>query len=289
MSTAHEYVHVEDRMPDPVSYPPFRHDPRGNRLEWWTTTQTQSGHVLWLRGPMEAVRQVQAVDPAYRDVRHVTDTSGWTHVLPSPEPVVKPAVRLLLDLLKEIIIVPSGAIDLVAALDWYKIPAEGVDSYQWQNTETGELVSSGKYRYRQAPGPQAEAGRNLARRICNVIDRHVLLQDASIVLDVPGHDSRLVSFGSRLAATVARDQGLLMIKVHTSSLFRAAAKELERHKLAQVFDDEFSVPGEVRGHSVLIVDDVIRSGTSMTAVGKAARASGAYRVFGIGAVRTMRR
>lgn len=289
MSTAHEYMHVEDRMPDPVSYPPFRHDPRGNRLEWWTTTQTQSGHALWLRGPIEAVRQVQAVDPAYRDVRYVTDTSGWTHALPSPEPTAKPAVRLLLDLLKEIIIVPSGAIDLVAALDWYKIPAEGVDSYQWPNTETGELVSSGKYRYRQAPGPQAEAGRNLASRICNVIDRHALLKDVSIVLNVPGHDSRLVSFGSRLAATVARDRGLPMIKVHTSSLFRAAAKELERHKLAQMFDDEFSVPSEVRGCSVLIVDDVIRSGTSMAAVGKAARASGAYRVFGIGAVRTMRR
>ncbi len=103
MSTAHEYVHIEDRMPDPVSYPPFRHDPRGNRLEWWKTTQIQSGHVLWLRGPMEAVRQVQAVDPTYQAVRHVTDTSGWTHALPSSEPVVKPAVRLLLDLLKEII------------------------------------------------------------------------------------------------------------------------------------------------------------------------------------------
>jgi hypothetical protein len=276
-------------MPDSVSYPPFRHDPRGNHLEWWTTTQTETGHVLWLRGPIEVVRQVQAVDPAYWAVRYVTDTGGWTHALSSPEPAVKPAVRLLLDLLKEIITVPSGAIDLVAALDWYKIPAEGVDPYQWPNTETGELVNSGKYRYRLAPGPQAEAGRNLASRICNVIDRHALLKDASIILDVPGHDSRLVSFGSRLAATVARDRGLPMIKVQTSSLFRAAAKELERHKLAQAFDDEFSVPAEVRGQCVLIVDDVIRSGTSMGAVAKAARASGAYRVFGIGAVRTMRR
>ena len=276
-------------MSDSVSYPPFRHDPRGNRLEWWATTQTQSGHVLWLRGPIEAVWQIQAVDPAYREVRYVTDARGWTHTLASPEPAVKPAVRLLLDLLKEIVIVPSGAIDLVAALDWYKIPAEGMDPYQWPNTEAGELVSSGKYRYRQVPGPQAEAGRNLASRICDVIDRHALLKDASIVLDVPGHDSRLVSFGSRLAATVARDRDLPMIKVHSSSLFRAAAKELERHKLAQVFEDEFRVPGEVRGCSVLIVDDVIRSGSSMGAVAKAARASGATRVFGIGAVRTMRR
>jgi adenine/guanine phosphoribosyltransferase-like PRPP-binding protein len=56
-----------------------------------------------------------------------------------------------------------------------------------------------------------------------------------------------------------------------------------------VLEDEFIVSGEVRGRSVLIVDDFIRSGTSMAAVGKAARASGAYRVFGIGAVRTMRR
>src|SRR5438552_11858045 len=41
----------------------------------------------------------------------------------------------VLDLLKEIIIVPSGALDVVVALDWYKIPAEGVDPYRWPNTE----------------------------------------------------------------------------------------------------------------------------------------------------------
>jgi len=289
MSTAHEYMHAEDQMSTPVSYPPFRHDPRGNRLEWWTTTQTQNSHVLWLRGPIEAVRQVQAVDPAYQRVQYMSNTNGWTYSLQSPEPAVKPAVGMLLDLLKEIITVPSQAIDLVAALDWYKIPEEGVDSYQWSNTETGELVSAGKYRYKHAPEPQAEAGRNLASRICNVIGRHPLLKEASMILDVPGHDSRQVSFGSRLAATVARDRGLPMIKVQTSSLFRAAAKELERHMLVQAFDDEFRVPVEVSGHCALVVDDVIRSGTSIAAVGKAARASGARSVLGIAAVRTMRR
>lgn len=276
-------------MSDPVSHPPFRHDPRGNRLAGWASARTQRGHVLWLRGPIEAVRQVQAVDPAYRDVRHVSDASGWTYALSSPEPAVKPAVGLMLDLLKEIITVPSGAVDLVVALDWYKVPAEDTDSYQWPNTETGELVSAGKYQYQNAPGPQAEAGRNLARRICNVIGRHPMLREASVILDVPGHDSRRVSFGSRLAATVARDLGMPMIKVQASSLFRAAAKELERHKLARVFNDEFRVPAEVRGHCALIVDDVIRSGTSMAAVGRAARGSGARSVLGIVPVRTMRR
>jgi pyrimidine operon attenuation protein/uracil phosphoribosyltransferase len=198
-------------------------------------------------------------------------------------------VRFLLELLKGIFSVPSATVDLVVALDWYKIPQEGVDSYNWPYTETGELVYSGKYRYRQAPGPQAEAGRSLSERICDVIHRHALLKDASMILNVPGHDSMRLSFGSRLAATVARDRGLPMLKVHVKSRFRAQAKELDRDKLAQVLDNEFTVPCEVRGRSVLIVDDFIRSGTSMAAVGKAARESGACRVFGIGAVRTMRR
>jgi hypothetical protein len=198
-------------------------------------------------------------------------------------------VRTLLELLKEIVSVPSVTVDLLVALDWYKIPQEGVDSYHWPYTETGELVHSGKYRYRQAPRPQAEAGRSLSSRICDVIRRHALLMDASIVLNVPGHDRLRLSFGSRLAATVARDRGVPILRVHAKSQFRAQAKELDRGQLAQVLDSEFTVPREVRRHSVLIVDDFIRSGTSMAAVGKAARESGACRVFGIGAVRTMRR
>ena len=273
-----------------LSYSPFRHDPRGNRLEWWiTTTQTSTGHVLWLRGPIEAVWQIQAVNPAYSDVRPVTGTSGWTHALLSPEPAVNPAVVSLLSVLTEIVSIPSSVVELVAALDWYKVPAEGVDPFQWPNTEVGELVSTGKYRYKHAPEPQAEAGRSLAGRICSVIGRHALLTEASIILDVPGHDSRRVSFGSRLAATVAMNRGLPVLKVGTKSLFRAEAKELERGQVTQVLQDEFIVPDVVYGRSVLIVDDVIRSGTSMAAVGKAARASGACRVFGIGAVRTMKR
>jgi predicted amidophosphoribosyltransferase len=200
------------------------------------------------------------------------------------------SVRLMLDLLKEIVSIPiSSTVDFAAALDWYKTPLEGVDSHAWPNTETGELVYSGKYRYRQQAEPQAVAGRALASRICNTIERHPLLRDAAIILNVPGHDKTRVSFGSRLAATVARDEGLPILKVRARSSFRPQAKDLEGIDLAQMLDNQFIVSDEVRGRSVLIVDDFIRSGKSMTAVGEAARKSGAYKVFGIGAVRTMRR
>jgi pyrimidine operon attenuation protein/uracil phosphoribosyltransferase len=289
MGTVHKYVHVGDQMPDPITHPPFRRDPRGNRLEWWTTTAEQDGHALWLRGPIEGARQVQAVDPLYQGLRCLTDPSGWTHSLSSPEPGAKPEVQSLLSVLKEVVMVPSEVIDFVLALDWYKVPVEDVDPRQWPNTGTGELVSSGKYRYRHAPEPQAVAGRSLAGRICDVVSRHALLSSASMILDVPGHDGRRVSFGSRLAATVARDLDMPMVKVRGKSLFRSQAKELERNRLTQLLDDEFVVPGEVMGHCVLIVDDVIRSGTSMAAVCNAARRSGAGRVLGVSAVRTLRR
>lgn len=43
-------------------------------------------------------------------------------------------------------------------------------------------------------------------------------------LDVPGHDTERVSFGSRMAATVARDFGMPKIRVKARDKFRAEAK-----------------------------------------------------------------
>jgi predicted amidophosphoribosyltransferase len=185
--------------------------------------------------------------------------------------------------------VPSPqAVDLALALDWYKDPVQGTDPRSWPNTQAGELVSSGKYRYRQQAGPQEAAGRALAAMLCDAIYRHAVLGCATVILNVPGHDSTRLSFGSRLAATVARDTGKPMSRVMTRSAYRPESK-FGGTELARMLEDEFSVSEQVRSQSVLIVDDVIRSGTSMAAVAKAARASGARQVLAICAARTIRR
>jgi hypothetical protein len=270
---------------------PFYSDPRGNRLELWTTTQHRGGHVLWLRGPVQAERQVRLLAPEYRAIPGaVSGTTAWTHALQSPEPQLKPSVGSLLDLLKELISLPSPQdVDVAVALDWYKIPDDDVDPYQWLNTEDGELVSSGKYRYRHNAELQANAGRTLVDRLCNAIDQHPILRGSTAVLDVPGHDARLVSFGSRLAATVAQRRTLPLLKVRAASDFRPPAKNLTAVDRAQMEQDQFAVPSDIRGRAVLIVDDVIRSGWSMGAVASAARRSQASAVNGICCVRTMRR
>jgi predicted amidophosphoribosyltransferase len=194
----------------------------------------------------------------------------------------------LLQLLQTIVTVPSSPPpEFSFALDWYKNPV-GEDSYNWPNTKTGDLVNSGKYRFRSQPELQRQAGLDLSNRLCETIRKHPLLRNASMILDVPGHDSQRVSFGSRLAATVARSLGKTMLRVDTRSAFRAESKNRGGAQEA-LLEGEFIVPGAVQGQSVLIVDDVIRSGTSMAAVAKAARMAGAQQVLGICAVRTMRR
>ena len=57
MSKAHGYVHVEGWMSEFVSYTPFQYDPRGNRLVRWEVASLGTGHVLRLRGPIEALEQ----------------------------------------------------------------------------------------------------------------------------------------------------------------------------------------------------------------------------------------
>jgi predicted amidophosphoribosyltransferase len=108
------------------------------------------------------------------------------------------------------------------------------------------------------------------------------------VLNVPGHDRTRLSFGSRLAATVARDRGLRFVRVESRSEFRAEAKSASSAQRAAMLPDQFIVSQDLREESVLIVDDVFKSGASMTEVARAARAEGAADVQGICAVRTMR-
>ena len=277
-------------MPDSAGSIPFYYDRRGNRLEGWAATAPpQGGHLLWLRGPGEVAAQVCAAGPAYRQWQLPADPGGWTHVLHSPEPAVSSVVRSLLDLLGNVVTLPAPvAVDVALAVDWYKRPLDGVDPYSWPNSQAGELISTGKYRYRDAPEPQAVAGRTLAGLICQVIGVHPVLGRAELVLDVPGHDTERVSFGSRLAATVAVGRGLAMVRTRARSAYRPESKNLDRAGRARALTGQFLVPAEVQGRQVVIVDDVIWSGDSMSAVAQAAREAGAAAVSGICGARTMK-
>jgi hypothetical protein len=273
-----------------VPIDPFVRDSRGNRLASWTVTADRGGHAVWLRGPIEVVDQLIEVEPQYQEPRQPLPGNGWSHVVWSPDPNMRPEVAAMLDELCRVLSLPKPAgLDTAIALDWYKVPQEGVDSNSWPNTEKGELVYSGKYRYRFDPGRQRQAGLTLVTSVCEAVSAHAQLAASTIVLDIPGHDRTQVSFGSRLAHTVARERGLPFLKVSARAEFRPQAKELPSSERRAMLRDQFVVSERISGEKVLIVDDVFQSGSSAEAVAGAARSAGATVVNGIFCVRTLRR
>lgn len=271
--------------------PPFRSDSRANSLESWTTTNDSGvGHFLWLRTADAVVAQLLTLTPDYSPRQLPPDPLlTWTHVFWSPGVLQPDVVELLAVLGNTLTLFCPATVDFALALDWYKQPVDGVAATSWPNTETGELIHLGKYRYRTDGNRQTEFGRLLMRKVSAVIQGHPLLRKADFVLDVPGHDTERVSFGSRMAATVERDFKMPKIRVKTRDKFRAEAKSLNPSQRAEILAGQFSIANDLQGQTALIVDDVFHSGASMGEVARAARDAGAKRVLGICAVRTRRR
>src|SRR5712691_12316174 len=140
-----------------------------NRLEAWTTTAYQGGHILWLRGSDGVAGQIRKIAPRYQDLSGVAADSGWTHVLFSTEANPSAEVQNALEVLIEILTLQRcPKLDFGLALDWYKIPDNTVDSRSWLNTPNGELVHRGKYWYKNNRGEQSKVGMQLVQNMSGV-------------------------------------------------------------------------------------------------------------------------
>jgi pyrimidine operon attenuation protein/uracil phosphoribosyltransferase len=280
-------------MPPAVGEQVFVPDRRGNRLERYSFEVAADGrrHRLLLRASAEIAdqfRNIAPVGPSYQlaDSGNLSPR-GWTHCLEAPG---TPDARIseLADLLSEVITLPRlPSVEFAIARDWYKVPAEGVAADDWRNTADGQRVSVGKY-WTKSPEAMAEAGRALVRRLLRVVERHPVLASAGVVVAAPGHDRTYLSFGERIAASLSRALGLPLIEVATSREFRPPAKDLSGTG-EDAMRGVFAVHEDLTGATAILVDDVFRTGMTMSAVGSAVREAGATRVGGLVAVRTMRR
>lgn len=280
---------MSSETPSSETPPPPRRDSRGNRLVDWAAQPTGSGHRLWLRTTADVVAQIRRAATDYRQV-HPPDwyRGTWTHLLDSHVPL-RAEIANLLDLLTRALTLPAPrGMDTVLALDWYKVADDDVDPRSWSNTAAGDWVSRGKYWYRSGPLRQEDAGRRAAAALAEAVRRHPALSTATVVADVPGHDALQVSFGSRLAATVAQQTGRPFVRVSCTVPFRPEAKSVTDAQHAAVLHGSFRVPEPLRGARVLVVDDVFRSGRSMAEVARACRAAGAASVSGLCVARTLR-
>jgi predicted amidophosphoribosyltransferase len=266
-----------------VSFGSFFADRRGDKLASYRVVRNGSGtYFVLLRGSEAAAQQIEACESCTRRRVPLPLAVEFTHCLRLNE-APSAALKELLNLLGNVVTLPKeDALDCALALDFYKDPTSHEDPMSWSNTPAGELVHRAKYR------GETDAGTRLATALADVISRHPLYQSVDAILCVPGHKKGVTSFGVRLAAAVAKRVEKPFFETKARSSERPPAKEIGQQD-ASTLRRDFRVPSDVVGNSVIIVDDVIRSGTSMRAVAESARDAGARSVLGLAGVRTMRR
>jgi hypothetical protein len=218
------------------------------------------------------------------------DRVQWTHVLGFEGPL-RGDVHGLLNLLMTVVTIPSPSpASPVLALDFYKIADPRVDPHEWRNTEVGALVHEGKYWRQYNVARRRQAGKALVDQVVRAVRCHPLLGTTTAVVDVPGHDARQISFGSQMAASVAHRLGLRFVRTCSRAEFRPPAKDaIDERVRMEAIRGQFRTSADLTRQSVLVVDDVIRSGLSLAEAARAATAAGAERVWGIAGARTMKR
>ncbi|MEV7092969.1 phosphoribosyltransferase family protein [Amycolatopsis sp. NPDC051045] len=247
------------------------------------------GHELVFRGPIGALEQVKLCDVSYV-TRGGGVGPGWRRLW-SNASAPTTATSTLLDLLGTFLTVTTPAsVDFGLVLDWYKDPVQGVLPGAWPNTAVGELVHRGKYWYKDEAdaAKQRQCGLALVTQLCALINRHPLLSGFDSIASVPGHDSRVLSFGARLAAAVGRQLNKPLIVCKDQTGFRPPIKDVEPSQRLSLIENTFTCRSDLSRQSVLIIDDIYSTGTTASETSRALRSVGATQVASLCPVRTMR-
>lgn len=241
-------------------------------------------HLLSFRGPEGATRQVLLTDPTYTRNKSFIDL----HRLEGAGPAPTADTLNLLGLLQGAVTVPDGdSLDFAVALDWYN---KIVDGRLGPHTDLADLVHRGKYWYQAASdaGKLKEVGWAVVDELAGFIGQHPVLRAVDAIASPPGHDAKVLSFGSRVAAGVSIRRGVPLIRCGSNQPFRTPAKSLEPSARAGALGGHFDCSEDVYGQCVLIVDDVYGTGATAEETARALRTAGAAQVMSLAAVRTMK-
>jgi hypothetical protein len=194
-----------------------------------------------------------------------------------------PQVRDLVYLLKEVVSIPAPiGVDFAIALDWYKKVEDGVDPTEWAETAMGQCIKYTKYATQPTWSTSRAKRRELIRALVGFISRHPLYANAIAISAPPGSAADGQSFAELLAREVAANAGKPYI-----GQAAAGSRPPQKEGLHQDLSEAFTMNGQVSG-TVVVIDDVYRTGSSMSGAALAARRAGASSVLALTAVRTLR-
>lgn len=164
-------------------------------------------------------------------------------------------------------------------------PASGVQV----RTEVGELVHRAKDSSDEAAA--AELGRRLARLARRSLPP--LTAPVPLVVGVPSHPAPAVDLPAVLAETLAatgigEHRPGLLVRRHRTQKLRDLGPDAA-HRLDTVAAAGYEVTEPVAGRAVVLVDDVILTGTTLQFIAAKLQAAGAGSVTAAAGARTRRR
>ena len=249
----------------------YRHDP------------APGGHVLSVSGPEGAITQVRLADSTYT----LKSSMAHSHSLNGTGSHPTTATSTLLELLTGVLTVPcGGSLDFAIALDWFNQIVDGAIA---DLTDLADLVHRGKHLYTPLGDVEnlKQVGGAVVDELAEFVGQHPLLKGVDAIAAPPGHDPKVLSFGSRVAAGVAMRRNIPLVRCTSRQEFRAPIRSLEFSARAGALGGQFRCPDDVSGQRILIVDDVYASGATVEETAQALRAVGARQVVSIAAIRTM--
>lgn len=194
-----------------------------------------------------------------------------------------PELRELVNLLKEVVSIPRPAsVDVAIALDWYKRVEDGVEPKDWPDTAMGQCIHYTKYALYPSGSTSRLKRAELIQALATFIQKHPLYAAAAAVSAPPGSAADGRSFGELLAQDVARSTGKPFLGQRA-----AGPRPQQKEGVNQDLSQAFTLDGSASG-TVIVIDDVFRSGGSVSGAAAAARRGGASSVLALTAVRTMR-
>jgi Phosphoribosyl transferase domain len=166
---------------------------------------------------------------------------------------------------------PEGSCPVIA-LDYHRVTRKTSYGLPERSalTPTGKRVIAAKYKGADDP---TDDGSRLTEQLATVIETHPLYRSAFTIAAVPGsrHDFSS-ALGKALSRTVGKEFALLRARDDSS-----------KHDPRFVVDDSSTV----KGKSVIVVDDVYRSGVTLQAAATALRDAEALEVLGLAATSTI--
>ena len=169
-------------------------------------------------------------------------------------------------------------------LDFYKREST-TDQRTLVHSTMGRLVSRAKG---YEPGGKENSRRILSGHMRDVAAKHLWFRRATRVLPVPGHRGAAdTDLSYRFAEALRDDLGLAIARVDLRHGRRGPAKFMTPRERAAL-KDGFVVRENLQDETVLVVDDLYHTGSTMGGVAKAARHAGASTVLGLAAARIFR-